>query len=219
MGNGIWRIFCLTTSVTAANTNRLYFFPATNAALLATLTGTVYIGGVQAQNALFASSHIPTTTATVPRNLDLLGYPYAGNIDNSFGSACAEFMGFWNTAPSTPAMVITVTDGNGQLLNTSSPTSIATYDAASSVAKSGLNSHTAASLKRAVTWGGSNRSITGDGLAPTTGAFDGTMGPGGGAFTIGCSVIGGNHLYGTTRNVKIWNRVLSDYELVLLTRK
>ncbi len=70
MGNGVWRIYVASSAVTAANTNSLRFYPASDAALSTAATGTVYLGGVQAENALVASSHIPTTTGTVTRNAD-----------------------------------------------------------------------------------------------------------------------------------------------------
>lgn len=72
MGNGVWRIYALATGVVAANTNSLEFYPATDAALAVGSTGTIYVGGVQAENAIFASSHVPTTTGTVTRNKDVM---------------------------------------------------------------------------------------------------------------------------------------------------
>ncbi len=72
---GIYRLSFATTSVTAANTNQIEVYPATDAALAVTGVGTVITGGVMAEDATFSSTYIPTTTATVTRNADVLTYP------------------------------------------------------------------------------------------------------------------------------------------------
>lgn len=77
LAGSVFRILFYTTSVTAANTNSLQIYPATDAALATTATGNVYVGGVQAENALFPSSYIPTTSASVARAADLLSFQYA----------------------------------------------------------------------------------------------------------------------------------------------
>ncbi len=70
--SGVFRIRFATTSVTAANTNSLQLYPATDAALATTATGTIQFGGMQAENALFSTSWIPTTTGTVTRAADAI---------------------------------------------------------------------------------------------------------------------------------------------------
>ncbi len=71
-GGGIYRVRVLTTSATAANTNSLEVYPATDAALDTAAVGTLFIGGVQSENAVSVSSYVPTTTATVARSADLM---------------------------------------------------------------------------------------------------------------------------------------------------
>jgi hypothetical protein len=73
--SGVYRLEFQTATVTAANTNNLWVLPATNAALAVANTGTLYAGGVQAENSLYPSSYIKTTTATVTRAADALTYP------------------------------------------------------------------------------------------------------------------------------------------------
>jgi hypothetical protein len=75
LASGGYRVGFQTTSVTAANTHLLQIYPATTAALAVANTGTVYAGGVQAEDAPFPSSYRKTTTATVTRNGDSLTYP------------------------------------------------------------------------------------------------------------------------------------------------
>jgi hypothetical protein len=48
--NGVYRLLFQTTSVTAANTNSLEVYPATDSALAVSGTGTLYAGGAQAEN-------------------------------------------------------------------------------------------------------------------------------------------------------------------------
>lgn len=79
--NGVFRLRFLTTSVTAANTNSLQIFPAAANVVDVTATGNLYVGGVMAENALFCSSYIPTTTGTVTRNAD--AFVYSGVPVNS----------------------------------------------------------------------------------------------------------------------------------------
>jgi hypothetical protein len=69
-GSGLYRFRFQTTSVTAANSHQIQVFPATDAAGSVGLLGATYMGGVQAEDAVFPSSYIPTTTATVTRNSD-----------------------------------------------------------------------------------------------------------------------------------------------------
>lgn len=71
-GGGVFRVLLATSSVTAGNTNQLEVYPATTSALVTTNTGTLYVGGVQAENALWPSSYLPTTAATVSRVADVL---------------------------------------------------------------------------------------------------------------------------------------------------
>jgi hypothetical protein len=75
LASGAYRVGFQTTSATAANTNSLQVYPATDAALAVANTGTVYAGGVQAEDAPFPSSYRKTTTATVARSADSLTYP------------------------------------------------------------------------------------------------------------------------------------------------
>lgn len=70
LGAGVFRILFETTAVTAANANVFYFYPAETTGVTGAGTGTVYVGGVQWENASSASSYIKTTTASVSRSVD-----------------------------------------------------------------------------------------------------------------------------------------------------
>lgn len=71
---GVYRLLFQTTTVTAANTNSLQFYPATNAALTVASTGTIIAGGVQAENALAPGSYLKTTTVAVGKVADALSF-------------------------------------------------------------------------------------------------------------------------------------------------
>lgn len=85
--SGVYRLLFATTSVTAANTNSLQIYPATDAALATANIGTILVGGVQAEDALFPSSLIRTPgSATVTRNADVLTYPTTGWMSATVGT-------------------------------------------------------------------------------------------------------------------------------------
>ena len=53
-------------------------------------TGTLFTWGAQLEAATFASSYIPTTTAAVVRNADVLTYDASGNVSATAGTVYAE---------------------------------------------------------------------------------------------------------------------------------
>lgn len=67
-GNGWWRLELATTSVTAANTNRLYVYPGRTGSVNG---DNIYCWGAQAENATFATSYIPTVASQVTRTADV----------------------------------------------------------------------------------------------------------------------------------------------------
>jgi hypothetical protein len=83
LGNGVYRVRMATTSITAANVNTIFVYPATDAAFAVGGTGTVLAGGVQCENATTCSSYIPTTTATVTRNADQMAITSLGSWFNA----------------------------------------------------------------------------------------------------------------------------------------
>jgi hypothetical protein len=67
--NGIYRFRFSSTTVTAANANRIQVYGARNGT--PTEVGNVYVGGVQAENTVIPTSYIKTTTATVARQSEV----------------------------------------------------------------------------------------------------------------------------------------------------
>lgn len=74
LAGGIYRLHFQSSSVTAANTNRIEVYPAA----VSGQQGNVYLGGVQCENAPVPGPYIPTTTGTVTRNADTLSFACNG---------------------------------------------------------------------------------------------------------------------------------------------
>lgn len=67
---GVYRLWFQTTVVTAANTNSLQFYPATNAALTVASTGAILAGGMQAENSYTPGCYLKTTTGGAAKVAD-----------------------------------------------------------------------------------------------------------------------------------------------------
>lgn len=78
MADDVYRIIMQSTSVTHTETNVLYVYPATDAALTTSSTGNITAGGVQVENpgssepGAPGTSYIKTTTTTITRNQDVV---------------------------------------------------------------------------------------------------------------------------------------------------
>lgn len=92
LGNGVYRLRFITTSVTAANTNVLEIYPASDAALAGGATGTVNVGGWMVLNALENAPYVKTTTGSVTVDADVVTAPGAGVITTE-GTMYARVIG------------------------------------------------------------------------------------------------------------------------------
>ena len=179
----------------------------------------VYAWQAQVETAAFISSPIPTTTAAVTRNADVLQYPSAGNISNTAGSVYAEYYRQALAVDSlAPAILGDSTTGSSWLLITGANYTATIYDgsaigganiaqpSASTLIK-GASRWSTATSKMAATFNG-NTSIY-------EVAYDGNFGTPDG-IRIGLRA-SGNNFYGTIRNVKIWKTAKTDAQLQALT--
>ena len=107
--SGVYRLTFATSAVTAASTNQIEVYPATDTALDVAATGTIQWGGVQAENATFPSSYIVTTVAAVVRNADVLTYPTTGWLNATTGTIFVQWQSF--SVASFPTMV-QINDGS-----------------------------------------------------------------------------------------------------------
>jgi hypothetical protein len=162
---------------------------------------------VQNEAGPVATSPIVTTTATVTRNADSLTYQTAGNIDFAVGTLFATALS--NIASATRGVVYV---GSSYFGPTSavSTTLFRISDGTTILTKSGLSDISTGSRKRAGSWGGDGLKLTGDGLAPSVVAFDGSFGN-------GALINIGEGLNGYMRNVAIYNYQMTDAELQAIT--
>ena len=209
--SGKYRLMFATTSVTAANTNALRILPATDAALSVLSTGTLECGGVQAENATFTSTHIPTTTGTVTRNADVLTYATAGNASDAQGSCYAEV----RDAQAESMWVGTFAAGGIMLRDNGTAVSI--FDGTANRNGVAFVPSSALVAKVASSWVGSSAKTFNGGAASGALTFDGSMNFDSN-IAIGC-IVGGasNNLFGTIRNVRIYTTALSDARLQAMT--
>jgi len=165
------------------------------------------------QNGAERTSPIPTTTAAVARNSDLLTYAAAGNFSGAAGSAYAELM-LVSASVSTNPGAVTVTGGNLLYVQTASG-KFGVFDGATQVVFGDAPTYPiAAPIKVATAWGGSSMGGSAAGSAVTTGAFDGSLG--GTTISVGNNS-GGNGWVGNIRFLKIYPQALSSAQLEALT--
>lgn len=182
------------------------------------LTGSLVIYGAQLEAASFASSYIPTTTAAVTRNADVLTYPSAGNADSAEGSFYAECTS--NSWANTVNKWSLNYAGSGAPYSHSSASnfgSMQMYDGTNTAnGPNGLapvgtmklaGRYSAATLLQ--------MAIANGQLGAAARPFDGSMNAT--AIAIGCLVGGTSQFDGCIKNVRIYPRALSDAKLIAMT--
>lgn len=177
---------------------------------------TFFLGMPQLEaSAAFPSTYIPTGAAAVTRLIDGLTYPNAGSMNATQGSCYAEAQTEWTSNESSVWLV--GTDGNGRMLFISGPgappSNSAIKDAGAGTA-SGVGASMFGAIKKSgSTWNGIVGKAYYEGAAVGTGVLTGAMS----LLTnigIGCQGGGGSNGWsGGIRNVKIWDRALSDAQM------
>ena len=151
------------------------------------------------------TSYVPTTSAAVTRNTDVLSYPLAGNASNTSGTLYAEV-----TAPQAYS---TVTDnrifaGSGALILTNGNVA-SIHDGATTTSTANAATDFAAA-KLASAYSGSTTSVVLNGGTVVNGTFDGSVN-----FTT--LDIGGGNGWILVKNLKAWTRRLSDSTIKNMT--
>lgn len=185
---------------------------------IVTSADAVWVWQGQVETAAFLSSDIPTTTAAVVRNADVLTYAFAGNANSSEGTCYAEvtfpfaknysMFVATNTAQATGAMLYSNSGGNLLLV-----------DSAAQITATGITMVAGDTVQKiASAWSGTS--------TPNF-ARNGTVGAGNAAFSgdIGSTVLtigtrsaaNDESTFGNVGNVKIYNRALSDARLQAMT--
>jgi hypothetical protein len=161
---------------------------------------------VQNEAGAVATSPIVTTTTTITRNADSLTYQTAGNIDFAVGTLYGELI----SNIGGQRAIATIGDSNCGISSTAT-TNFRINDGTTTITKNGLSDITTSKRKRVGSWGALGILVTGDGLPPDSGAFDG-------AFGSGATIMpGGSGLNGYIGPVAIWNYQMTDAELQAIT--
>ena len=162
---------------------------------------------VQNEAGAVATSPIVTTTATVTRNAESLSYQTASNIDFAVGTLYCEAQ--FASSLTTRRAVLVGPDGYSYINSGDANTLWKAYDGTNIVSKSGLSDISTAKRKRVVSWG-TGLKVTGDGISPASGSFDG-------AFGSGSSMEIGQNINGYIGPVAIYNYQMTDAELQAIT--
>ena len=163
---------------------------------------------VQNEAGTVATSPIVTTTTAVTRNLDSLTYQTAGNIDFAVGTCFSRFK---SSGSLTSRYSVSLTNGYSYINSSGANTAWSTYDGTTIVAKTGLDDMTSQTVNRIVAWGDTTQKVTGNGLAPASGAFDGSWGS-------GTTITIGNSIGGTIKDVAIFPTKFSDEDMQEVTK-
>jgi hypothetical protein len=162
---------------------------------------------VQNEAGTVATSPIVTTTAAVTRNADSLTYQTASNIDFAVGTVFCEISSY--SYLSTRIALEVGASGWSYIHSADANTVWKAYDGTNVVAKSGLSNISTAKRKRVVSWG-TGLKVTGDGLTPASGSFDGSFG-------TGATMSVGKDINGYIGPVAIYNYQMTEAEQQAIT--
>lgn len=200
------------------NTRVSLSFTATAGTLTSTVSGSVT--NAQLEALPMATSYIPTTTASLTRNADVLTFPNSGNVSNTAGTVLLE---------ATPAVDIpnSITGGFGwNYLIDFGLSHGYLYCRANALWRTDtsvtVTTPSWIPLKNTTYKIGSRYGSVGQrnwlsGTAGANGAFDGYIGSG---INMTIGGYGGGTTYnwgGTIKNLKIYKKVLSDAQITSLT--
>lgn len=173
-------------------------------------TGTVscYLSDGQLEAGAYKTSVIPTTTAAVTRNADVLTYPSAGNILGTDGTCYAE-VSFNGLNLASPGRMITVNSAaERNVMYHTGSNDFGMFDGTSILAQVGGVVGDSVTRKYTSAWGAATRKVTSNGATVTSGAFDGDFNVN--ELRIGSLYVAGYELNGNIADVCIWTRKLPD---------
>jgi hypothetical protein len=213
----------LTFTANITNTWAITLYPAgtTNAAqstgvLDQAAQGSAVFYGAQVELGSAATSYIPTTTAAVTRNADVLTYPSAGNIDGTVGWCSAEVASIFDGAKTGNRYFVDVSapSGNRPVLWDASGTTLSLFDG---TGVRSLVSYTPSTAGKKIvsTWGGTSSQGAVSGAVGSAQSFDGDLNVGA---AIGIGGISSAEPYACIRNVRIGQLQLSASEAQAVTR-
>ena len=174
VGNGWYRCTITSTLIAAAGTVLIYMVDTSGATRGATFTGNgtkgIYLWGAQLEAGAFATSYIPTTSATVTRNFDSLRITSIPWFNASAGTFVAQAdnlsLALANQAICAFSAGAVYSTGNGFLLRKST-TTVDTGGNTSALAATGTVTANVP-YKAASTYQGVNMAVTLNGGTPNT---------------------------------------------------
>lgn len=216
---GFWRVSLTFLATAASWAIRLNPCGATSATQSTGVpvggTGSNVYYGAQVELGSFASTYIPTTTASVPRNADVLTYPLAVNMSNATGSVYAETTSF-ATNGVNHSIIGCSPAGSVMALYYKSNGQLGAYDGTNLNDFGALALPAATVSKVANSWGGSTMTGAISGVASSVKSFDGSFN-----FLTSIDIAmnnsAGQELFGTIRNVRIYSAQLSAAQLSAVT--
>lgn len=233
LSGGWYRIAVTATPTVAASSYIIMPYNGSSVTYTGDGSSGLYVWGAQYEQASFASSYIPTTSASVTRAADSLAYPMVGNFDDVAGSASLEFVPGWTgTAGSNSAFWIASYNGgssperrlsiwewsgaSNNIISDRSADNTVTRNSASTTAIA-LVSGTA--VKVGMKWDASSVKLFGNGSLRSTDStltlpYDSLSG---GSVYIGKNYGSNSEAYSSLKNVRAWKKALTDTELNNLT--
>jgi hypothetical protein len=219
-----WRVE-LTFTANSTNSWGIYFAPAgtTNATqstgiLDITAQGSAVATCFQLEALPMATSYIPTTTATVTRDADVLTFPNAGNVSNTAGTVLMEVTPAFDIPNGSTAgfgynYLIDFGLSNGVIYTYIDQ--LRRYDGTTVLTTPSWTPLKNTTYKIGSRYGTAGQRNWLNGTAGTNGAFDGSINSGTN-MTIGC--YGGTTAYnwgGNIKNLKIYKKALSDAQILI----
>jgi hypothetical protein len=216
--NGFYRVTAYVSSISSgATVPALYITTALDNGTInhtGDNTAGFYLWGAQLEAASFPSSYIPTTTAAVTRNADVLSVPNSGNFNAYTGTVAFTYnpnqLTSTGYAWSAKTYVSIAYISGGTSYRITEGTNIGTY-ATKSISSIGTD------YKLAHSYGGTSFKATIDGGAVEEDTFAGEY-PLATNFYFGNDGSGNPSLYGHLKNFRMWNRAFTDAELQSITR-
>lgn len=173
----------------------------------------VYAFGAQPEAGSFASSYIPTVGATVTRSRDIATIPLA-----TIGYAAAGSSAFAEFVPIRPLLVTVNVLGSGsagRYIYANGASNVTMFDGTTAV-NSGAPPVALTTMKAASSFGGATMSISANGAAAVSGAYDGSWDVTGTLLYIG-AIDSTTSLDGWLRRARYYNRKLTGSELTAAT--
>lgn len=164
------------------------------------------------EQAVFASSRIPTTSAAVTRNNDVLKAPSSGNIADSTGTVILQLD---SHSFVSRLLAVYLVGWGGAVIGVTAPNVLQSYDGTTGMNFGTLSNE--AVHKVGNRWVGSSRCLVNDGTVSPNTSYDGSWN-GGAYITFGAYQAAGEYsLFGHIKNLVIFNRALSDAEMIAIT--